>query len=148
MTNPLETDRKRTAHCCCGRLRVDTVGDPLIVVACSCEGCQRRTGSVLAISTYWLLENVEISGHSTRYVRDAQAGRKANYYFCSTCGSSVYWELPDRRPGQLGIARGSFFDVTIPSPAMSVWERSKHPWVSIPTSACFEQNPPPPEPTA
>lgn len=143
MTQHPELSRRRTAHCSCGSLRVETVGEPLIVVSCFCEECQRRTGSVLGISTYWMLENVKISGTATRYVRDGQEGRKVTHYFCPTCGSSVYWELPDRRPGQLGISGGSFFDPDLPAPFLSVWERSKHSWISIPASGHHEQNPPP-----
>jgi hypothetical protein len=29
--------KKRTAHCSCGPLRVETVGEPLIVTTCFCE---------------------------------------------------------------------------------------------------------------
>jgi hypothetical protein len=136
---------QRTAHCSCGALRVQTVGEPLIVITCFCEECQRRTGSAFGISTYWMLENVKVTGSATRYVRDGQEGRKVTYYFCPTCGTSVYWELPDRRPGQLGISGGSFFAPgDLPSPSMSVWERSKYPWISVPASEHHEQNPAPP----
>jgi hypothetical protein len=138
-----ELSQRRTAHCSCGSLRVETVGEPLIVVSCFCEECQRRTGSALGISTYWMLENVKVSGRATRYVRDAQEGRQVTFYFCPTCGSSVYWEL-QRRPGQLGISGGSFFDPDLPAPSLSVWERSKHSWISIPALGHYEQNPPPP----
>ena len=144
MTQQPKLSPRRTAHCSCGSLRVETVGEPLIVVSCFCEECQRRTGSAFGISTYWMLENVKISGSATRYVRDGQEGRKVAYYFCPTCGSSVYWELPDRRPGQLGISGGSFFNPGLPTPSLSVWERSKHSWISIPASGHHEQNPPPP----
>lgn len=136
--------KKRTAHCSCGALRVDTVGEPLIVITCFCEECQRRTASAFGISTYWMLENAKPSGAATRYAREGQAGRKVTYYFCPTCGSSVYWELPDRRPGQLGISGGSFFDPNFPAPTMSVWERSKHGWITVPALAHHQENPPPP----
>jgi hypothetical protein len=38
-----EVSRRRTAHCSCGSLRVETVGKPLIVVSCVREECQRGT---------------------------------------------------------------------------------------------------------
>lgn len=144
MTQKPGLSRRRTAHCNCGSLQVEAVGEPLIVVSCFCDECQRRTGSAFGISTYWMLENVKISGLATRYVRDGQEGRKVTYYFCPTCGSSVYWELPDRRLGQRGISGGSFFNPDLPAPSLSVWERSKHSWISIPALGRHEQNPPPP----
>src|SRR6516165_7724643 len=108
MAEHSESSMKRVAHCNCGSLRAATVGEPIIVVTCFCEECQRRTGSAFGISTYWMLSNVELSGSATRYVREGQEERKVTYYFCPKCGSSVYWVL-DRRP-QIGISGGSFFD--------------------------------------
>lgn len=144
MTAHSKSPRTRTARCCCGSLHVETIGEPLIVVACFCEDCQRRTGSSFGISTVWRLENVKPSGSATRYVRDGQEGRKVAFYFCPMCGSTVYWELPDRGPGQLVISGGSFFDRDFPAPTLSIWEQSKQSWISIPVSAHFAQNPPPP----
>lgn len=144
MSEETTSSRSRVAHCACGELRAKTVGEPLIIITCFCEECQRRTASVVGVSTYWMRENVELSGRATRYVREGQGGRKVSTYFCPRCGSSVYWELPDRRPGQLGIAGGSFFDVNFPAPAMSVWERSKPSWISVSTLERFPENPPPP----
>src|SRR5215470_8273475 len=83
--------RIRIAHCCCGSLRAETSGEPELVALCSCEECQRRTGSPFAVSTYWVDENVKLSGPTSVYLRDAQEGRKVTLHFCPTCGSSVYW---------------------------------------------------------
>jgi len=47
MTEQSESTRKRVARCSCGSLRAETVGEPIIVVTCFCEECQRRTGSAL-----------------------------------------------------------------------------------------------------
>jgi hypothetical protein len=107
------------------------------------RGMPARTGSAFGISTYWMRANVELSGLATPYVREGQEGRQVTYYFCPKCGSSVYWEL-DRRPSQIGISGGSFFDLNFPAPIRSVWERSKPNWISIPNTEHFDQNPPPP----
>jgi hypothetical protein len=74
MAEHSESPRKRVAHRNCGSLRAATVGEPLIVVTCFCEECQRRTGSAFGISTYWMRANVELSGLATRYVREGQEG--------------------------------------------------------------------------
>jgi hypothetical protein len=145
MAEHSESPRKRLAHCSCGSLRAESAGEPLVVVTCFCEECQRRTGSAFGISTYWMQANVELSGSATRYVREGQEGRRVTYYFCPKCGSSVYWQL-DRRPGQIGISGGSFFDPNFPAPTRSVWERSKPSWITIPDADHFAQNPPPPSP--
>jgi hypothetical protein len=141
MAEHSESPRKRVAHRNCGSLRAATVGEPLIVVTCFCEECQR--GQDQHSVSARIGANVELSGLATPYVREGQEGRQVTYYFCPKCGSSVYWEL-DRRPSQIGISGGSFFDLNFPAPIRSVWERSKPNWISIPDTEHFDQNPPPP----
>ena len=51
----------RTAHCCCGALRVDTTGDP-IVVLCHCRESQRRTGAPFGVGAYFRKEQVRRVG--------------------------------------------------------------------------------------
>jgi hypothetical protein len=43
----------RTAHCCCGALRVEASADPDTVSACHCGECQRRTGSVFGVAAFF-----------------------------------------------------------------------------------------------
>ena len=92
----------RTAHCCCGALRVEAVADPTFVVACHCGECQRRTGSVFGVGAYFKRECVRTEGTSRIYVRDGQEGRKLRMHFCPTCGTTVFWE-PDFRPDHIGV---------------------------------------------
>jgi len=73
---------------------------------------------------------VQVSGPSTVFVRDGQDGRKVTRHFCPTCGSTVYWFL-DARPGHIGVAVGAFFDSHFQGPIRSVWEQSRHEWLSV-----------------
>ena len=139
-------ERKRVAHCCCGSLRVETTGEPLSVQACFCEECQRRSGSAFGLSTYWSKDDARVSGPATRYERNGQDGRKVILYFCPSCGTTVYWEVPERRPNDIGVAGGTFFDPGTRAPEMSVWERSKYDWLAIPAQSHFNMNPIPPTP--
>jgi hypothetical protein len=134
MTDCMPSARKRIAHCCCGALRAETIDEPIVVAACSCQECQRRTGSAFGIGTFWSPDKVKIEGNATRFVRTADSGGRVVSYFCPQCGSTVYWEIPDLRPGWLAIAGGAFGHPDFPPPTMSIWERFKHEWVSIPVS--------------
>jgi len=51
-------------------------------------------------------------------------------HFCPTCGTNLFWEL-DRRPDSIGVAVGGFIDPSFPAPTRSVWEESRHRWVSF-----------------
>jgi hypothetical protein len=101
-----------------------------MIIACHCRDCQRRTGSVFGVGAYFRNIQVNPSGASKVFVRDAQNGRKLRAHFCPECGTSVYWE-PDFLPGHLGIAVGTFADPSFPAPTMSVWEQSRHVWLDF-----------------
>jgi len=131
----------RLAACCCGSLTAEASGEPVIVLMCSCEQCQRRTGSAFGVSTYWKKENVRLSGEAKCFVRDGQEGRKIGLYFCPNCGSTVYWHSP-RRPDGIGIAYGAFVDGELPAPVMSMWEKRKHSWAIPPGDEHHFENPP------
>ena len=120
----------RTAHCCCGALRIEASADPDAVGVCHCGECQRTTGSVFSVSAFFKRENVRAEGPSKIYARDGQEGRKVRMHFCPTCGTTVFWES-DLRPDHIGVAVGAFHDPNFPPPTVSVWEESKHGWVAF-----------------
>jgi hypothetical protein len=117
----------RIAHCCCGSLRADATGEPEIVAACHCTECQRRTGSPFGVSTLFPKEH---RGPSKVYVRGSDSWRKIELHFCPDCGSSVFW-YPESVPDLIGIAFGTFADPSMPWPTLSVWETTRHPWVTF-----------------
>src|SRR5947209_6981906 len=101
------------ARCCCGSLRAEATGEPVIVNACHCTECQRHTGSAFGVSSHFRKEQ----GLPARY----DSGRKVEIHFCPDCGSSVFW-YAEYRPDLIGIAFGAFADPTMPWPMLSVWE--------------------------
>ena len=123
---------ERTACCQCGSLRATVMtGEPVAVNVCHCKACQRRTGAVMHSGAYFDKSQVRIEGPEKTYTRDATEGRTISFHFCPTCGSSVYWHL-DLRPQHYGIAVGVFADPGFPPPSYSVWEETKHAWVTLP----------------
>ena len=120
----------RVARCSCGSLRAEANGEPVLVHVCNCTECQRRTGSVFGVSSFFLKSEVHTQGPNKVYVRDGQEGRKVRLHFCPECGTTVYWEA-DARPGLIGISVGAFADRSFPPPTRSIWEHSQHPWVAF-----------------
>src|ERR1700680_5148613 len=109
-----ERTMTRIAHCCCGSLRVEANGDPVLVHVCHCTECQRRTGSVFGISSFFHKSEVQTSGPSRVYVREGQEGRKLLFHVCPEWGTTVYGET-DLRPGLIGISVGAFADTSFPA---------------------------------
>jgi len=116
------------ARCCCGSLRANTTGTPWIVAICHCTECQRRTGSAFGASAHFARDQVHIEGASKVYIRRGDSGRSVQFHFCPDCGTTVFW-YAESRPDHVGIALGAFADVSMPSPAASIWEATRHPWV-------------------
>ena len=77
------------ATCQCGQLRVNTVGDPDIVMACSCLACQRRTGSPFGMGAYFRKEAASTEGEARVHSRVADSGLDVSIRFCPECGTSV-----------------------------------------------------------
>lgn len=127
----------RTAACSCGQLTVTMTGKPGAVAACSCRECQRGTGSVFGISSYWPKSAVvAIVGERKLWRRGSDSGRHIDNYFCPTCGSTLFW-YAEAAPEMIGIAAGNFADPNFEPPTYAVWSETKHPWVKFPVG-CAE----------
>jgi hypothetical protein len=100
---------ERIAQCQCGSLRAITAEQPTSSYVCHCLSCQRRTGTVVHAGTYLQKSNVRCEGARTIYSRPAESGFEVRFYFCPTCGTSVFWES-DKFPELIGIAVGCFGD--------------------------------------
>jgi hypothetical protein len=139
---------KQIAQCACGRIRVDVENEPVQVVACHCDFCQKRTGAVLQACAYFIEDaGIEISGETKVYNGleidgvGAVTGDEISYHFCSTCGSTVFWRYEGRRP-LMGIAVGNFVDPDFPAPTMELHTALRHRWVQpIPGAEQFETIP-------
>jgi hypothetical protein len=129
----------RHASCNCGQLDVACEGDPIRISMCHCLECQRRTGAVLSNQARFNRSQITVEGRSTRYVRTADSGNAVAFRFCPVCGSTVYWEL-EGFPDVIAVAVGAFADAAFPAPQISVYERSKPPWVRLPADAPIQHS--------
>lgn len=122
----------KKAQCCCGDLSITVSGEPERVIACHCDYCQRRTGSVLQVSC-WYFEDQIVSRAGEGQVYRGPDNRGVDYSFCRRCGSTVYWQLAYLRQAAeqpiYGIAVGCFADADFPRPEFECWTRLKHSWL-------------------
>jgi hypothetical protein len=118
----------RRAACSCGKLEIVCESEPVRISMCHCLECQRRTGAVFGGQAWFARRQTTISGNSTQFTRQSDAGRWVSFRFCSTCGSTVYWEA-EAFPGHIAVAVGSFADPAFPAPTYSGWEAKRHHWV-------------------
>jgi len=121
----------RTASCRCGQLRATVPGDPVRVSVCHCLNCQKRSGSAFAVQARWPAEQVTIQGKSKICAITGDSGNPAIFHFCPECGSDVHYAITGKFDGLVAIPLGAFDDPYFATPAYSVWEVRKHPWVEI-----------------
>jgi hypothetical protein len=121
----------RNASCSCGQLRLVAEGEPLRVSVCHCLACQRRTGSAFGLQARFARERVQIAGDSRQYVRISDEGEPRTFGFCPECGATVYL-VTGSAPDVVAVPVGAFADPDFPAPSFSVWESSKHAWVTLP----------------
>jgi len=123
----VEATMIRRAACSCGQLHLAIEGEPSRIAMCHCLECQRRTGAVISNQARFRLEQVSFAGKT----RTAESGNVMTYHFCSTCGSTVFWEN-EGFSGHVTVAIGNFADPNFTAPAIAVWEETRHPWVLLP----------------
>ena len=119
------------AQCQCGQLSADLPARPRIVIACHCVDCQRRSGSPFGVFAYYFCNEVTTNGEAKCFERGTAEGNIFETFFCPECGSTVYAK-PSKQPTLIGIAVGAIADPSFKAPQISVWEQSRHTWVTIP----------------
>ena len=129
----------RRATCSCGQLRVTCTGEPVRLSMCHCLECQKRTGSPFGAQARFPRDRVTLEGKVTEFERVGEEdGNRITLRFCPICGSTVYWTLSGF-PDLIAVAIGNFADRDFPAPRISVYERRRHPWVTVPAGAEVEQ---------
>jgi hypothetical protein len=79
--------------CSCGAVRF-SLKRPLFVLACHCNPCKKRTGSAYGISVAVYDEAVErFEGVTTIFSRLGDSGKKVDYEFCPSCGTTIRWRV-------------------------------------------------------
>ena len=121
---------RRVASCSCGQLSLTVTEEPIRVSICHCHACQRRTGSVFGAQARFRAGAVEAKGRSQEYVRVGDEGHRIVFHFCPHCGATVHYQI-EGLEDRIVVPVGAFAEPGFPAPTVSVYERRKHPWVSV-----------------
>ncbi len=120
------------ASCQCGNLtaRIQDGAEP-VVVACHCLDCQKRSGSPFGSMAYYPADYVAFAGEAREFSRPTDTGNTYTTGFCTTCGSTLYGKS-SALPEIVGVTVGTIGPEPLPIPARSVYEQSRHRWVTMP----------------
>jgi hypothetical protein len=119
----------KTAACACGALTVTVAAPPHSVHACSCQACQRRSGSAFSYTAFFAEADASISAEFRSWRRSSEAGRFHDTGFCPTCGCAMFCRL-EAWPGVIGVPAGAFADPAFTRPAKLYWTAHRHEWLT------------------
>lgn len=118
------------AECSCGQLRAICIGEPDRVSVCHCMNCKRRTGSAFAWNASFPVGAVKTAGERRSFARATDSGRMNTYYFCPTCGSTVFYDV-EMRPGMISVPAGAFGSADFLKPSVQVFEQRSVAWCTF-----------------
>jgi hypothetical protein len=85
-----------TGGCLCGAVRYEVNGPLRDVLICHCQECRRWHGNFSA-STAARREDLTLTEHGgLRWIESPRSDAHARRGFCAECGSSLFWDAPDR----------------------------------------------------
>lgn len=89
--------------CLCGAVRFEIAGDLKAPDACHCRQCRKHTGHYLASTD---VPRSALTVHGADNVAWYASSEKVRRGFCSTCGSTLFWDPVHR--DWTGVAMGAF----------------------------------------
>ena len=121
-----------TAHCACGAVTVKFSGKVLSMFMCSCEDCQKATGTGHSAILLARPGDVTIAGSATSFARPANSGATLTRSFCPQCGTPLLAHS-SRAPELLMLPVGLFGADTAAwyTPNQLIFARSHRAWDEI-----------------
>jgi hypothetical protein len=120
------------AHCACGKVELHFAGKVLSMFMCSCEDCQRATGSGHSAILLARPADVRVIGGAKSFARPANSGATLTRWFCPDCGTPLKAQS-SRAPqvlmlpvGLFGAAAASWYE-----PNQLIFARSHRDWDTI-----------------
>ena len=128
--------------CNCGLIRYTMTSAPLIISACHCTRCQKRTGSAFGVNAYIEAERVKVISPEQPEIADATTLEYGSmiYSRCPQCLVNL-WYTFEAEGGHVKFVRAVTLDGAQQlEPRVHIWTSSKLPWVVIPEGAlAFEE---------
>jgi hypothetical protein len=94
-----------SGRCLCGAVRFEVDGPLRDVILCHCVECRRWHGHVCAATSVASDALRFVSDAGLRWIDSPASDAHARRGFCGECGSSLFWDAPDR--DTISIAAGT-----------------------------------------
>ena len=127
-------DTSYEGGCSCGQVRYRLDAEPMIVHACHCRDCQRRTGAPLAVNAWIEEAHFELLSGSldVRTGPGGDSGKPADTASCTACGTAIWTWFHASPPGSRFVRCGTLNEPGRLPPDVHIYTASRQPWVGIP----------------
>ncbi|HWV02587.1 MAG TPA: GFA family protein [Devosia sp.] len=118
-----------TANCACGAVSIKFSGKVLAMFLCSCEDCQRATGTGHSAVVLARPADVTFTGTAKSFARPANSGATLTRSFCPECGTPLV-ARSSRAPDLLMLPVGLFGEAAAEwyLPNQLIFARSHRDW--------------------
>jgi hypothetical protein len=120
-----------TGRCQCGSVRYMVTTEPIRLLACHCQECQRQSGSAFAMSMPVKKDSLTVTGLTKQSTRSANSGNEVTGVFCPECGVRIYHVLASA-PDIVAVKPGTLDDTSWLRPGTFIWMKSAQGWVPVP----------------
>lgn len=120
-----------TTRCACGAVTFGLRGRIFAMFMCSCEDCQKATGTGHSTVALAAARDVTVTGEVRSFTRPSDSGATFTRHFCPVCGTGLYGQssrAPELRMIPIGLfgADAGWFD-----PNQLIFARSHRDWDQI-----------------
>ncbi len=127
--------------CACGLIRYTSAREPVAMINCHCEDCQRSSGAPFASGIVVKTADLEITGMPKAYAVAASSGGMATRSFCAECGTPLFTQS-ETNAQYTSIRFPSLDDPSDFKPMLDIYTASAQPWVCLDqTIPHFPQSP-------
>lgn len=122
----------KTGRCLCGATAYRLTAEPLMIYACHCTDCQKRSGSAFGLSMWVPRGALEVTkGDAELHTSTTEDGRLRQVRTCAACGVRL-WSEPQKLPDIAIVRAGTLDDTSWVHPVAHLWTRSAQPWFVFP----------------
>ena len=116
--------------CTCGSIRYVCAREPVAMLNCHCQDCQRSSGAPFASGVVVSVLDIEITGTPKTYSVRASSGGLTTRSFCSDCGTPLFTR-GEVVPEFMSIRFPTLDDPSKFEPMLDIWTSTAQPWVCL-----------------
>ncbi|MEZ5653800.1 MAG: GFA family protein [Burkholderiaceae bacterium] len=120
-----------TGGCLCGAIRYEVLTPLAKLVHCHCTDCQRASGAGASANAVLPSAKLRLTqGEPKVFSKTVDSGNILHRSFCGDCGSPIHTRR-DHTPEMTVLKVGSLDDSDHMAIALSIWMKSRRPWMPV-----------------